>query len=151
MKLNKLKKLQKDLDKFNYTCKKNCFECCCAISFLPEEEKLMKKELLKNWYKKPPNWKWNDFCEYLTKEWKCSVYKTRPIVCRSFWNIWFLLKWNWKKILTRVCTYAKTIVVQPSKEFMDYWDEVIKKWILNKNAENIINNLEESWKNIHLK
>ncbi len=142
MKLNKLKKLNKQLDQFNYKCKKDCFECCTAISFLPEELRLMNKELLKNWYKKTPNWKWNNYCEYLTTEWKCCIYNARPIVCRSFWNIAFLLKHRDKEMLTRVCTYAKTIVVSPSKEFMDYWEEVLQKWIMNKNCETILENLD---------
>lgn len=103
----------------------------------------MKKELLKNWYKEPPNWKGKEYCEFLTTEWKCSVYKTRPIVCRSFWNIWFLLKYRDKEMLTRTCTYAKRIIVQPSKEFIDYWNEVIKEWIMNKNFEDIFNSLED--------
>lgn len=68
MKLNKIKELRKGLSQTSYKCKKNCIECCTAIKFLPLELKLMNKELKKNWFEKPPNWKGDDYCEYLIKD-----------------------------------------------------------------------------------
>jgi len=133
MKINKLKALQKDLNNFKYKCKNGCFECCTKIIFLKEELILMKKELIKNWFKKPPNWKWNNYCEYLTKDWKCSVYNARPIICRTFSDISFLLKNKDKKYLTNICTYSKKRkVVVPSNEYLSYSKELMEKWISNK-------------------
>lgn len=138
MKENKLKKLISELNKYRYKCKQWCYSCCTWINFLPEEFKLMQKELRKQWYTTAPNWKWSKYCEYLTIEWKCSVYNARPIVCRSFSNYWFLMRWNWKTVVTQTCIYWEKKIVIASKEFIEYWKEVLEKWMYNKNANKIM-------------
>ena len=139
MKLNKLKKLQEYFWGYKYKCKSWCFSCCTAIDFLPEEEKLMKQELKKNWFDKPPNWKGEKHCEYLTENWKCSVYNARPMVCRVFSDLKIELKvWD-KKALTQSCTHwKKDIKTTAPVEFIRYLSEINEKWIKNQNYFNII-------------
>jgi len=144
MKLNKLKTLQKQLSWFKYKCKNGCFECCGAISFLPEELKLMKKELIKNWFTSPPNWKGVWMCEYLTSEGKCSVYNARPIVCRCFSDLQFYIKKGNREVITPNCTYSKPKLVSISKEWFDYYNENLSKWILNKNAISVVNSVSDN-------
>jgi len=130
MKLSKIQKIRKELERLpKYKCKSWCYECCTTLKILPEEEVLLKKELRKNWYTSPPKWKGDGYCKYLTKEGKCSVYHARPIICRSFWNTSFVLTApNWESIKTQVCSYANKIYeIIPSKEWIDYWKELITK------------------------
>jgi Fe-S-cluster containining protein len=138
MKSNNLKRLIQELNQYRYKCKENCFECCTWFSFLPEEKKIIDKELKKQWYSEPPNWKWDKYCEYLTEQWRCSIYNARPIICRGFSNHSFILTWNWQKIATQTCTYWEKKLVIASKEFINYWIEVLNKWIYNKNAKNVM-------------
>lgn len=146
MKLNKLKRLQKYFATHKYKCKKDCYKCCTGISFLKEELTIMKKELRKQWYKTPPNWKGRDYCEYLTTEWRCSIYNARPMICRAFSDIKFIFKWPEKKIATQSCTYwSQESFVRAPKEFEDYWIENIENPVYNENAEYILNSLVPNW------
>lgn len=139
MNYSKIKKLHNALAKLRYKCKENCYECCTWFSFLEEEKKMMKKELMKQGYKQPPNWKGNNHCEYLTEKWKCSIYNARPVICRSFSDIKFLMRWPKGKVLTQSCTYWKQDrYVEADKDYMDYWETLLDRWLLNDNAENII-------------
>lgn len=91
-----------------FECLKWCYECCTSINFTNEEKEEMEKEMKKNGYEQVPWWKWKDYCEYLNKDWKCSVYWARPFICRAFWNYKMpfmtcnhfaeeIHKWNWAK------------------------------------------------------
>lgn len=129
MKQAKYNKLKNWLDQFKYKCKEWCYECCTAFPALEQEAKEIKKELRRQWYTKPPNWiQW--YCEMLTKEWKCSVYKVRPIVCRSFSDRVFLMKSKFKQVWTQCCTYWEPKQTPVIIEYNEYWNEVITKWVI---------------------
>ena len=139
MNLKKLKKLQNELAKYRYKCKQGCYECCTWIQFLEEEKKLMDKELRKQGYKEPPNWKGSNYCEYLTTEGKCSIYSARPIVCRSFSDKKIQFNTEQWPVLTTSCTYwTSNKVLIADKDYLDYWKEVLDKWIYNKNTLNLM-------------
>lgn len=130
MKQKVIKKLREQLSKVNYKCKEWCFECCTVVPVYPDELKAIKIELLKKWYKEPPNWKGDWYCEFLTSEGKCSVYNQRPIICRSFSNIKYILKrWN-RQVPTQSCTYWDWKEETATPEFIKYWLEVLEKWIV---------------------
>ncbi len=117
-------------------CHNWCYDCCWVIMFTKEEEILMKKELRKQWIKKPPNWKWDEMCEYLTSEWKCSVYNQRPIICRIFWIV---------DNPRTICIKLENVkLMKESFEMKKYWVRVIKKGLMNKNWMNILNNLDKN-------
>lgn len=50
----------------------------------PEEKERIDKYLALKGLKKPPRGKGKEYCEYLDKQGKCSVYEERPIICRTF-------------------------------------------------------------------
>lgn len=90
----------------------------------------MRKELIKNWYKEPPKWKGSWYCEFLTTEWKCSVYNQRPIICRSFSDTRLIMKrWD-RQVKTQSCTYSKPKELTASTEFIRYWKDLYSKWIV---------------------
>ena len=60
-------------------CKNGNYDCCGGVMMTPEEKERIDKVM-----PKAPYGKGKDYCEYLTKEGKCSVYDERPIICRSF-------------------------------------------------------------------
>ena len=146
IKYNVIKKLHNELAKIKYKCKDNCYSCCTWFTFLESEKKIIDKELKKQWYSKPPNGKGDTYCEYLTTEWKCSIYQARPIICRSFSDKKILL-WTreWKQILTPSCTYWQSkYVIIPSNEYLQYSSDLLTHWMQNKNAINVMN--EFIWK-----
>lgn len=144
MNLKVIQKLRNELQKINYKCREWCFECCTVIPFLKEEYKLMKEELLKKWFLTPPNWKWDQYCEFLTSEGKCSVYNQRPLICRSFSNRRFVVTRGEKKIATQSCTYWDPILTPATNEFSQYLEEVNKKGFINENAQYIVKEIVKS-------
>lgn len=146
MNLTGIMKLRKHFQKHHWQCKEWCFECCTAIWLTVDERKLMKKELLRKWLTNPPKWKWDDHCEYLTTEWKCSVYNQRPIICRSFSDQKLLIRvWD-RKILTQSCTYWSWEIVEAPQSFVDYSSDLMKKWILNEYWEKLMKEVEQEKK-----
>jgi len=130
MNLNKLKKLREQLDKHKYKCKEGCFSCCTRTPALEEELKMMEKELRRQGYTNPPNWKWDQYCEMLTPEGKCSVYSQRPIICRWFSDIGYKITKNWRSMVTQSCTYWTQEIRTATHEFVQYWDELMKKGVI---------------------
>lgn len=138
MNLKALKILRDQISKKYYKCKDWCYECCTAVPLTMIEIDLMKKELRKQWYSEPPNGKGTWYCEFLTTEWKCSVYNQRPIICRSFSGYKYSMTVKWKTIHTQSCTYWDGKVVVSSKEFIDYGLEVYRSGYVTDNTKNII-------------
>jgi Fe-S-cluster containining protein len=136
---NKILNLRKLLNKRKLPCW-NCWECCWVIIFSKDELKEMTKSLKKQWLHSPPNWKWNKYCEYLTSEWKCSVYNSRPIICRWFWQIDLDSLKCPKKVFSN-------LIVQPN-EMKQYRTQVMKDWIMNKNADSILWSIDWIFNNI---
>lgn len=130
MNTNALKKLREELDKHRYKCKENCFECCTVIPVTENEITLMKKELRKQGYLEPPNWKGDWYCEMLTTDGKCSVYSQRPIICRGFSNIGYKITKNGKSMVTQSCTYWNKEIRTATHEFVQYGDELMKKGVV---------------------
>lgn len=141
MKQNNYKKLVKELNWYRYKCKEGCYECCTSFPLLESELKEMKKELIKKWYTEPPNWIGWIYCQFLTKEWRCSVYNVRPIICRWFSNVKFRMIKKDKEAFTKNCSYAKERIINASKEFMEYWNELIEDWIIIWDLESLKNSL----------
>lgn len=150
MKIKRLKELQRYFWSYRYKCKSWCYECCTAIDFLPEEQKAMKQELKKNWFLAPPNWKGEKYCEFLTQNWKCSVYNARPMVCRAFSDLKLVLKVWEQKALTQSCTHWKTNIVTTAPfEFIKYLSEVNENGIKNENYFNIVK-INHIWNSIEI-
>lgn len=138
MNLNAIKKLRDDLNANRYKCKIWCYECCTIVPMSEQELKLMRKELLKNWYTDLPKWKWDDYCHFLTSDWKCSVYNQRPIICRSFSDIGWKFTKKWRSVVTQSCTYWEKKIVQATADFMRYIEHINENWIVMENAEHIV-------------
>ena len=130
---NKIKKLREQLRKIKMNCW-NCYECCWIIMFTKDEKKLMDTYLIKKWIREPPNWKWNNYCEYLNINGKCSVYEQRPIICRMFWQV------DHNACKCPIKDFQKTI--PESNEMKNYRKKVMYKWIMCNNWEKILNNLK---------
>lgn len=80
-----LKGLRKFItDNYRGHCRNGNYECCGGVMMTKEEKERIDAYLKLLGLKKPPQGKGKDYCEYLTKEGKCSVYAERPIICRSF-------------------------------------------------------------------
>lgn len=104
----------------------DCFECCTFIKLSRYEKDRMLKLLKKKWIKEPPKWKWDDYCEFLDTDWKCSVYEERPLICRAFGHTKDLK-----------CSYHGSCAVHEMPEwFKEY--RVDKKLIFNKATERLI-------------
>lgn len=129
MNLNAIKKLRDELDKHYYKCNPWCFECCTTVPIMEKELPMMIAELRRQGFEEPPNGKWDEYCEFLTAEGKCSVYAQRPMICRSFsWTKWILQK-EGKKVATGHCTYGDWKEKIASPEFIRYWMEINKSGI----------------------
>jgi len=135
--MSKIEKLRKQCV-WKVNCKEWCYECCWVIMFNKEEKTLLRKELLRNWYKVPPQWKWPNMCEYLTIEWRCSVYNQRPIICRIFWLI------DNQKCRCDLIKQEKTI--KETDDMIKYSKECMKEWFFNEATERILNNLKNDMK-----
>lgn len=84
----KIRMVRDELSKVEFHCANyGCYECCTSINFTEEEFKRMNQCLRKQGIDKPPSGKGKNFCEYLNKEGKCSVYNERPIICRAFGKV----------------------------------------------------------------
>ena len=125
---NKIRKLRQLLNK-KINCW-SCYECCGVIIFSKEEKKAMNTVLLKKWIKSPPNWKGEKYCEYLDKDWKCSVYEQRPIICRGFWLV------NHEALKCPI--WKHTDHIAEPREMVQYRNSVLKDWVMNKNADYIL-------------
>lgn len=53
----------------------DCYQCCTTLLMTKSEKDILDK-------KKKLYGKGKQYCEFLNKEGKCSVYEDRPIVCR---------------------------------------------------------------------
>lgn len=125
---NKIKKLRQQLNR-KIDCG-SCYKCCGVIIFSKEEKRAMTKSLLKEGIKTPPNWKWDKYCEYLDKNWRCSVYEQRPIICRGFWLV------DHEAFKCPIGKHTNTI--PEPRGMIQYRDSVMKDWIMNKNADKIL-------------
>ena len=138
MNLKALKILRDQLSKNYYKCKDWCYECCTAVPLTMIEIDLMKKELRRQGYTEPPNGKGDLYCEFLTTDWRCSVYNQRPIICRSFSGTKFrITKWE-RSILTPSCTYGDWRIKEATKEFIDYGMEVMNSGYITDNTKHIL-------------
>lgn len=141
MNIKALNILRGQLSKNYYKCKDGCFECCTSVPLIAEEIVLMKKELRRNWYTDPPNGKGDLYCEFLTTEWRCSVYNQRPIICRSFSGTKFrMTKWD-RSVLTPSCTYGDWRIKEATKEFIEYWKELMKDGYVTDNTKHILKSI----------
>jgi Fe-S-cluster containining protein len=139
---NIINKIRQQCDNWFIKCNDWCFECCGVIIFSKEEDRLMKKELLKQGLKTPPNWKWNKYCEYLTTEWKCSVYNQRPVICRMFGIV---------DSPKAKCIILKDRVnlIKETLEMKKYWFDCMNNWVCNDNAKSILVSIyPELWENL---
>lgn len=144
MKKNIRKKLQKYFWSYKYKCKEWCYDCCTYIWLLEEEEKEMRAELLKKWIKIPPKWKGDEMCEYLDEKWKCSVYNSRPIICRAFSDLKHEINMFWETKLLPWCTHGRQdIKVIANSYFHRYLKEVSEKWHTNKATETFFDRIEK--------
>lgn len=58
------------------------YESCGYVPYTKIEQFKMTQELKRQGLKHPPQGKGKEYCEYLDKCGKCTVYQERPIICR---------------------------------------------------------------------
>ncbi len=75
-------------------CRKGCSRCCMHLSLLPVEISILAEELNVS-YSMSGNFPDSDQCPFL-KEDSCSVYSSRPVICRAFGfpQLWITEEWD---------------------------------------------------------